>query len=86
MLAMTSCDLKSCYNRICHMPAIPAMSRMGMPLPTLQSSFLTIQNAQHRTRTFFGDSKSTYGVYEDPYIFPPQGVGQGNGAGPAVCS
>ena len=46
--------------------------------------FNTIQNAKHSARTFYGDSKMRYGGIEAPFRFKPQGVGQGNGAGPPV--
>ena len=55
---MTSCDLKSCYDRIAHTPATLAMFRLGIPLQPIQSMFETIQNTKHTTRTFFGDSES----------------------------
>ena len=75
-LAMTSCDLKSCYDCITHTPTTLAMCRVSM--------FSTIQKAQHYTRTAFGDSEKTYSRLELPFRFGPQGVGQGNGAGPPV--
>jgi hypothetical protein len=43
--------------------------------------FETLQKAAHRVTTAYGVSKQTYGTdMEIPY----QGVGQGNGAGPAI--
>ena len=60
-LAITSCDLKSCYDRIVHVPAILAMHRLGTPIHPMRSMFRTIQTAQHVTRTAYGDSTNTYG-------------------------
>ena len=44
-IAMTSCDLKSCYDRITHTPATLAMCRIGVPLEAIQSMFKTIQQS-----------------------------------------
>ena len=82
-LAMTSCDLKSCYDRIVHVPAMMAMNRAGCPPEAAKSMFSTIQNARHCTRTAFGDSIATYGGIET-YNAPVMGMGQGNGCGPQV--
>ena len=82
-LAMTSCNLKSCYDRISHTPAIMAMHRIGVPIEPASSMFQTIQLAQHSTRTAYGDSSMTYGGQED-FNAPVMGVGQGNGCGPQV--
>ena len=82
-LAMTSCDLKSCYDRIVHVPAMMAMHRAGASVEASSSMFATIQSAQHVTRTAFGDSTSTYGGIEH-FNAPVMGVGQGNGCGPQV--
>ena len=82
-LAMTSCDLKSCYDRIVHVPAMMAMHRAGASVYPSKSMFSTIQQTQHVTRTAFGDSKETYGGVEN-FLAPVMGVGQGNGCGPQV--
>ena len=80
---MTSCDLKSCYNRITHVPATMAMHRMGAQIQPAQSMFRTIETAKHTTRTAYGDSILTYGGQEN-FQAPVMGVGQGNGCGPQV--
>ena len=48
--------------------------------------FSTIQNLTHKVRTAYGDSPTSYGGFWDKYTCPPQGLGQGNGAGPAIWS
>jgi hypothetical protein len=79
--ALYSNDAKSCYDRIVHMIASLAMRRTGMPAEPVRSMFETLQKAAHRVTTAYRVSKQTYGTdMEIPY----QGVGQGNGAGPAI--
>ena len=48
------------------------------------SMFDTIQKLKHQVRTAFGDSEDTFGgeLWRD--LEPLMGVGQGNGAGPAI--
>jgi hypothetical protein len=84
--AITSCDLKSCYDRIVHAPASLALQRIGIPRTEIISMFDSIQRMQHKIRTSFGDSSSTYGGTSSHgrWKLPPQGVLQGNGSGPAV--
>ena len=52
-----------------------------MAAAPIQSMFETLQQARHHVSTAFGISKHSYGGRRDP---PIQGVGQGNGAGPAI--
>ena len=40
---MTSVDLKSCYDRIAHTPAIMAMHKIGAPYEPTASMFNTIE-------------------------------------------
>ena len=85
-LAMTSCDLKSCYDRIAHTPATLAIvGYRYLPTPIF-SMFNCIQNMRWTTRTVYGDSEKTFGGSDPGYKFKPQGMGQGNGAGPSVWS
>jgi hypothetical protein len=84
-LAMTSCDLKSCYDRVAHAPAALAMRSYGIPQHPITSMFSTIQNIQYVMRTVYGDSEQTFGGQEE-FSFKPQGLGQGNGAGPSTWS
>jgi exonuclease III len=83
-LAMTSCDLKSCYDRIAHTPAFLALRRTGIPKEVIFSMLETIQNAEFITRTAYGDSKITFGGKETGFTAKPQGTGQGNGAAPQI--
>ena len=58
------------------------MQRTGVPRSAINSMFTTIQKLKHHVRTSFGDSTTFFGgSNQHP---PPQGVGQGNGAGPAI--
>ena len=73
-------DAKGCYDRIAHTVVNLALRRLGIPKPALQSMLDTIQQMEHYIRTAFGDSQASYGNDREQ---PPQGVLQGNGAGPA---
>ena len=73
-------DAKGCYDRIAHVVVDLALRRLGIPKPALQSMLETIQEMEHHIRTAFGDSDDSYGNDDGP---PPQGILQGNGAGPA---
>ena len=73
-------DAKGCYDRIAHVVVDMALRRLGVPKPALQSMIETIQEMEHHIRTAFGDSEGHYG--NDNHL-PPQGILQGNGAGPA---
>jgi hypothetical protein len=79
--ALCANDAKSCYDRIVHNIATLAIRRLGMPAAPILSMFATLQTATHNVSTTFGISKSSYGGKRD---VPLQGVGQGNGAGPAI--
>ena len=57
-----------------------ALQRLGIPKPALQSMLEAIQEMEHHICTAFGDSEAHYGNDREA---PPQGVLQGNGAGPA---
>ena len=83
---MCACDLKSCYDRVVHTAASLALQRVGVPLPQIQCMFGTIQKLIHRIRTAFGLSKKSFGGSNKTFSRPPQGMGQGNGAGPTVWS
>ncbi len=83
-LALSSVDLKSCYDRISHAPAFLAMTSMGIPQEPIISMFSTLQNVKYQTKTVHGLSTCTFGGKEDGYKHNPNGMGQGNGAGPPV--
>lgn len=78
--ALCSNDATSCYDRIVHVVASLCMQRMGVHSTTCKVMFNTLQELQHYVSTAFGTSETPYsGVH-----IPLQGVGQGNGAGPAI--
>ena len=79
-----SCDLKSCYDRIVHSFASMAMQRAGAPTAAIESMFITIQKLKHTVRTCHGDSETSFGGEDWRELDPLHGVGQGNGAGPAI--
>ena len=83
-LAMASCNLKSCFDRVAHTPAVLAMASKGIPVQPMHSMFETLQNTQFITRTAFGDSEESFGGQEDGFIAAPQTLGQGNGTGPQI--
>ena len=78
--ALCSNDAKSCYDRIVHSVAILAMRRLGLSPETCHVMIGTLDQVRHHVRTAYGDSASSYGGIE----IPLQGIGQGNGAGPAI--
>jgi len=55
---------------------------VGVPKPFLQCLFTTLQEAVHHVRTGYGDSLESYGGRV--WLVPLHGIGQGNGAGPAI--
>jgi hypothetical protein len=81
----TAVDLRSCYDLIVHAAASLSMQRQGVPAPSVVCMFTTLQNMVHTVRTAFGESTQHFGgdLWAIPTT-PPQGVGQGNGAGPAI--
>mmetsp|Transcript_13466 Transcript_13466/g.16323 ORF Transcript_13466/g.16323 Transcript_13466/m.16323 type:complete len:119 (+) Transcript_13466:626-982(+) len=68
LVAMASCDLSSCYDRIAHTPAILSMHRLNIPTAAATGMFNTIQECQHNIRTVFGDSTITYGGLDEKYF------------------
>lgn len=84
-LVMCSTDLLSCYDRIVHSAASLAMQKFGIPAEAMNSMFSTIQECLHKVRTGLGTSEKSYGGIQ-PGKDPLMGVGQGNGAGPAIWS
>ena len=80
-------DLKGCYDRIIHNAAALALLRIGVSHKKIHSMFRSIQNMIHKVRTVFGDSEGTIGGEEDNdprWENEPQGMLQGNAAGPVV--
>ncbi len=80
--AISSNDAKSCYYLIGHTLASLSMQRVGVPKNIINCLYTTLQEAIHKVRTGFRDSKDHYGG--PVWLVPIHGVGQGNGAGPAI--
>jgi hypothetical protein len=80
--AICSIDTKSCYDRIGHTQAALSMQRVGVLKNVINCLFTTLQEAIHKVRTGFGDSKQHYGG--KVWLVPIHGIGQENGAGPAI--
>jgi hypothetical protein len=59
-----------------------AMQRNGVPKAAVDCFFSTLQHATHQVRTGYGDSETFYGGSN--WTIPMHGIGQGNGAGPAI--
>ncbi|GFH51334.1 hypothetical protein CTEN210_07810 [Chaetoceros tenuissimus] len=82
-------DLKGCYDRVIHNAAALALLRIRVSHKKIHSMFRSIQNMVHQVRTVFGDSEATVGgeTEEDPrWENEPQGMLQGNAAGPVIWS
>ena len=81
-MALCSNDARRCYDRIVHSVAAMAIRRFGVTKNTAQAMFQTIQNIRHHVRTAFGDSE----LFQCPSSSTDvvHGIGQGNGAGPAI--
>jgi hypothetical protein len=73
-------DALSCYDRIILAFAALGLRRQGATIETTRAMFLPLLNMQHFIRTTFGDSKIFYQQSNQMY----HGIGQGNGAGPAI--
>ena len=56
------------------------MQRLGVSQEACYTMFSTLQELQHHVRTAFGEQAQGYGALG----IPLHGVGQGNGAGPAI--
>jgi Reverse transcriptase (RNA-dependent DNA polymerase). len=84
--ALTSCDLKGCYDRINHTSASLCLQKAGVSKQEVTTMLQTIQGMEHQVRTAFGDSQTSYGGdnWKQRWKLPPQGVLQGNGAGPTI--
>ena len=80
--ALCANDAKSCYDRIVHNVAVLAIRRLGMATAPVHCMFETLQRATHHVSTAFGVSAKSYGGPRREKAL--QGVGQGNGAGPAI--
>ena len=81
-----SVDLRSCYDLVTHSAASLSMQRQGLPEQPIVCMFTSLQNMVHTVKTSFGESDRSFGgkLWAFPFSPPPQGLGQGNGAGPAI--
>ena len=77
-------DLKSNYDLVVHSIASLCMQRVGAPKEPIICTFTTLQDMKHAVRTAAGDSDFRYGGELWVIRPPPQGLGQGNGAAPAI--
>ena len=59
--ALSSQDLLSCYDRVCHLVVYLSMRRLGAPHNALKSMFSTLWHASHCIRTAYGTSEATFG-------------------------
>ncbi len=80
--AICSNDATSCYDLIDHMQASILMQLHGAPNSVVDCIFTTLQDAKHRVQTGYGNSDSSNGGSN--WVLPMHGVGQRNGAGPAI--
>lgn len=80
--AICSNNAKSCYDLIGHTQASIIMQQHGVPKSVVDCLFTTLQDVEHRVRTGYGDSEILYGG--PGWVKPFHGIGQGNGAGPAI--
>jgi hypothetical protein len=80
--AVCSNNAKSCYDLIGHTQAALSMQRIGVPKNIINRLFTTLQDAIHKVRTSFGDSRANYGG--SVWIVPIHWIRQGNGSGPAI--
>ena len=78
-------DASQCYDRIVHAPAALCMTQHGAHEPAVRSMFGVLQAANNKVATAFGTSKTSYRGPKRTALglHPCQGLGQGNGAGPA---
>lgn len=63
-----------------------AMRRVGVPIKPIICTFTTLQSMVSSVRMSYGDSMQGMGgdIWAVPLNPPPQGLGQGNGAAPAI--
>ena len=79
--AVCSNDAKSCYDRIVRSIASLSMQRLGAPKNAIKSMLTTLKIARHHIKTAYGILKTSYGPDDNEFL---QGIGQGNGCGPAI--
>ena len=79
--AIFDCDAKGCYDRI--IPKFSTLHTQRLGLPTTWAMFFSIywKKCQHHVRTKYGISTESFSCKDDEQLY---GIGQGNGAGPAI--
>ncbi len=82
LAVICSNDAKSCYDCIVHGFTALAALCLGIPLMAIQVMFGTIQQLRHFIQTAYRDSLLSFSGTASSK--PIQGLGQGNGAGPAI--
>lgn len=86
-IAMCCNDMKQNYDRIVHTPAALALRRVGIKAGPINCMFRMIQNLAHFVKTGHGISTACFSrtihIAKDLSAIPIQGIGQGNGCGPA---
>ncbi len=80
--ALCSNNAKSCYDRITLLAAALCLCRLGAPINAVQSMTKTIHRMNHHIRTMYGDSSQS--ASRNTWATLIAGIGQGNGAGPAI--
>ena len=78
--AIASVDANNCFNRIVHYFMPLACQAMGVGVGLLVSMHSALSYTTLYICTGYGDSRMHYGGTNDT---PFEGIGQGNGAGPA---
>lgn len=79
--AICSNDGKSCYDRIVYNIAAICMMRVGACKEAVWLMFETLCKAVHYIKTAYGISSRSYQSCDEKNL---QGIGQGNGCGPAA--
>ena len=79
--AIFDCDAKGCYDRIIPKFSTLHTQRLGLPKNWAQFFPRFWKVCRHHVRTKYGISEGSYCPTEDTPLY---GIGQGNGAGPAI--
>lgn len=78
------CDFKSCYDMIVNSFSSLTIPRTEATATATDSMFKRIQKLKRVVRTSFRDSEQGFGGKDWRELRLLQGVGQGNGTGPAI--
>ena len=79
-------DLVSNYDFVVHSIVDLSLQRVEVPKDPILCTFTMLQNMSHSARMAFREPKYTYGgdIWAVPLNLPLQGLGQVNGAAPAI--